>query len=239
MNKSWSNVFRSFVRKELTETFHSMILILLFSVIVSNLLQYVTMQAVIDLKLSDKETGYQLGNIMMYMSVIIILFVGHTLINRYIYEERTSKTIGVMLSGGMNKTAIWCAKLFVSILLCIVLLLIAVAINMVIAYVRFGVMVRFTAISAILTFITMPFLCFGVLSIISVAYWYFKNMNVFGMIFPIAAYLGIWNLSIKLVGIEIPQYIALISILVGVACFIVSAICLRMIPKERIAAATQ
>ena len=129
MSKRFQNVFRAFVRKELTETLHSMFWILLFSVIVSNVLQYVTMQAVSDLNLPPQETALQFGSIMMYMSVIIIMFVGHTLINRYIYEERTTKTIHVMLSGGMSKTAIWCAKLAVAFLLCMILLLLSVALR--------------------------------------------------------------------------------------------------------------
>ncbi|MBQ3941107.1 MAG: ABC transporter permease [Oscillospiraceae bacterium] len=239
MSKRFQNVFRAFVRKELTETLHSMFWILLFSVIVSNVLQYVTMQAVSDLNLPPQETALQFGSIMMYMSVIIIMFVGHTLINRYIYEERTTKTIHVMLSGGMSKTAIWCAKLAVAFLLCMILLLLSVALNFAVAYVRYGLIVKFTAMSAVMTFVTMPFLCFGILSLISVAYWYFKNMNLFGMIFPIVAYLGVWNLSIQLVGIKIPEYIVLISVLLGIGCFAAAAVCVRLIPKERIAGGTQ
>ena len=238
MNKNWRNVL-AFIKKELTETLHTMTPILLFSIVVTNLLQYVTMQAVMELGLPTEDSSIQLGSIMMYMSVIIILFVGHTLINRYMHEERTAKTINVMLSGGMNKTAIWSAKLFVAFLLCMVLLLLSVIANMVLAVVVFKLSIRFTVMSAVMTFITMPFLCFGVLSLISVAYWYFKNMSLFGLIFPIATYLGVWNLSIKLVGIEVPAYVALISVALGVGCIIAAAICLKMVPKERITSSTK
>lgn len=118
MNKNWRNVFLAFIKKELTETLHTMTPILLFSIVVTNVLQYVTMQNVMKLNLPAEDSSIQFGSIMMYMSVIIIImFVGHTLINRYMYEEKTAKTINVMLSGGMDKTAIWCAKLFVTFLL--------------------------------------------------------------------------------------------------------------------------
>ena len=60
-----------------------------------------------------------------------------------------------------------------------------------------------------------------------------------GLIFPIAAYLGVWNLSIKLVGIEVPTYVALISVVLGVGFFAIAAVCLNMIPKERIASSTK
>lgn len=239
MNKNWRNVFLAFIKKELTETLHTMTPILFFSIVVTNVLQYVTMQNVMKLNLPAEDSSIQFGSIMMYMSVIIIMFVGHTLINRYMYEEKTAKTINVMLSGGMDKTAIWCAKLFVTFLLCMVLLLLSVIANMIMAVVAFKLTIRFTVMSAVMTFVTMPFLCFGVLSLISVAYWYFKNMSLFGLIFPIAAYLGVWNLSIKLVGIEVPTYVALISVVLGVGFFAIAAVCLNMIPKERIASSTK
>ena len=105
MNKNWRNVFSAFIKKELTETLHTMTPILLFSIVVTNVLQYVTMQNVMKLNLPAEDSSIQFGSIMMYMSVIIIMFVGHTLINRYMYEEKTAKTINVMLSGGMDKTA--------------------------------------------------------------------------------------------------------------------------------------
>ena len=46
MNKNWRNVFLAFIKKELTETLHTMTPILLFSIVVTNVLQYVTMQNV-------------------------------------------------------------------------------------------------------------------------------------------------------------------------------------------------
>ena len=93
MNKNWRNVFLAFIKKELTETLHTMTPILLFSIVVTNVLQYVTMQNVMKLNLPAEDSSIQFGSIMMYMSVIIIMFVGHTLINRYMYEEKTAKQL--------------------------------------------------------------------------------------------------------------------------------------------------
>lgn len=65
MNKNWRNVFLAFIKKELTETLHTMTPILLFSIVVTNVLQYVTMQNVMKLNLpaedSSKLLGYQGG----------------------------------------------------------------------------------------------------------------------------------------------------------------------------------
>ena len=93
MNKNWRNVFLAFIKKELTETLHTMTPILFFSIVVTNVLQYVTMQNVMKLNLPAEDSSIQFGSIMMYMSVIIIMFVGHTLINRYMYEEKTAKQL--------------------------------------------------------------------------------------------------------------------------------------------------
>ena len=94
--------------------------------------------------------------------------------------------------------------------------------------------IRYTALSAALTFVTMPMLCFGLLSLISVAYWYFKNMDVFGILFPILAYMGIWNLSVQLAGSLIPGYLVVVSLAIGVSLFAVSFFLVSRIKKERI-----
>ena len=72
MNKNWRNVYLAFIKKELTETLHTMTPILLFSIVVTNVLQYVTMQNVMKLNLPAEDSSIQFGSIMMYMSVIIM-----------------------------------------------------------------------------------------------------------------------------------------------------------------------
>lgn len=233
--RPWGNTFTAIIKKELIETFKSMKAIMLLCVATSNLLQYITIQEVIKLGLSSSECALQLGSITIYMAVIIILFMGHTLVNRFIYEERKSKTINVLLSAGMPKTAIWSAKMVVTILVCSLILTVSILCNVAFIYFYFGILVRYTALSAVLTFVTMPILCYGVLALISVAYWYFYNMNVFGMIFPIVAYLGIWNLSIKLAGYFVPNSLLLISFLIGFVLFFVSFSLVKLISKERMA----
>ena len=78
---------------ELLETFRSMKTVMIMSIAMTNLLQYMTMEEVMKLHLDPDTTAVQLGSISMYMSVILILFVGHTLVNRYIYDERKCKAI--------------------------------------------------------------------------------------------------------------------------------------------------
>lgn len=234
MDKAWVNVFRAFIKKELLETFKSLKVVMFLSVAVSNLLQYMTIQEVMGLGLDQDSCAKQLGSISMYMSVIIILFMGHTLINRFIYEERRAKTINVLLATGMDKTAIWAAKMVVTILICTFLLIMSMLCNYLFILIYCGFPVKYTALSAVLTFVTMPIFCYGILSVISVAYWYFRNMNVFGMIFPIVAYLGIWNLSLKLAGYFIPSYLLVVSLLIGMFLFAISFALIKIIKKERI-----
>ncbi|RVU98473.1 hypothetical protein EII22_01300 [Coriobacteriales bacterium OH1046] len=234
MNRNWRAVFKAFVKKELLETFKSMKVIMLLSVITTNLLQFMTMEEVMKLGLDPDGTAIQLGSISMYMSVILILFVGHTLVNRYIYDERKNKAVQVMLASGADKTAIWLAKMAVAILISIVLLLLTIGLNAVFVSIYYHLDIRYTALSAALTFVAMPVLCFGMLSLISVAYWYFKNMNVFGMIFPIVAYIGIWNLSLLLAGSLVPGYLVAVSLAIGVGLFIFSYFLVSRIKKERI-----
>lgn len=59
-------------------------------------------------------------------------------------------------------------------------------------------------------------------------------MNVFGMIFPIVAYIGIWNLSLSLAGSLVPGYLVAVSLAIGVGLFIFSYFLVSRIKKERI-----
>lgn len=206
---------------------------MLLSVITTNLLQFMTMEEVMKLNLGPDGTAIQLGSISMYMSVILVLFVGHTLVNRYIYDERKNKAVQVMLASGADKTAIWLAKMAVAILISTALLL-TIGLNAVFASIYYHLDIRYTALSVALTFMAMPALCFGMLSLISVAYWYFKNMTVFGMIFPIVAYIGIWNLSLSLAGNLVPGYLVAVSLAIGIGLFIFSYFLVSRINKERI-----
>ncbi|AKT47764.1 hypothetical protein ADJ70_00250 [Olsenella sp. oral taxon 807] len=234
MSRNWSAVFKAFLKKELLETLRSMKTVMIMSIAMTNLLQYMTMEEVMKLHLDPDTTAVQLGSISMYMSVILILFVGHTLVNRYIYDERKCKAIHVVLASGADQTAIWLAKMAAAVLVSTVLLLLTVGLNAGFVSVYYHLSIRYTALSAALTFVTMPMLCFGLLSLISVAYWYFKNMDVFGILFPILAYMGIWNLSVQLAGSLIPGYLVVVSLAIGVGLFAVSFFLVSRIKKERI-----
>ena len=80
MSRNWSAVFKAFLKKELLETLRSMKTVMIMSIAMTNLLQYMTMEEVMKLHLDPDTTAVQLGSISMYMSVILILFVGHTLV---------------------------------------------------------------------------------------------------------------------------------------------------------------
>lgn len=154
-------------------------------------------------------------------------------INRFMYDERKGGTLDILLAAGLDKTAIWPGKMTVVLVICEVIILLAQLVNVIFSYVYFGVFIRFTSITGTLTFIAMPLLCCGILSLISVAYWYFKDMSMFGIAFPIISYLGIWNLSIKLVELSFPGYMVLLSLVLAVALIAFSGWTVKNIKKEK------
>lgn len=232
-DRNWLNVYMSVIKKELLEVSRTMKVIMLLSTIVPNVMQYLTMQEVMKLEMDKYNYGIYFGTISVYLVTIVILFTGHTLINRFMYDERKGGTLDVLLAAGMDKTAIWAGKMTVVILVCEVVILLAQAINVIFSYVYFGVYVRFTAISGTLTFLAMPLLCYGILSLVSVAYWYFNDLSWFGMAFPIISYLGIWNISIKLVEISFPGYMVLLALILAVAFISFSILMVKNIRKEK------
>ena len=177
MINNWWITWKAYVWKEMKEVLATMKATIFLCIATANLLQYMTIEEVIKLDLDKVTCALQLGSIEMYMVIIIVMFLGHTFINRFIYNERKSKTIHVMLASGMNKTAIWSAKMFVTIAITQLVTLTSVFINAVFIKMYYGIFIQFNSVSFILVFITIPFVCYGILALISITYWYFSNMN--------------------------------------------------------------
>ena len=232
-NKNWLNAYKSVMKKEFLEVAHTMKVILLLSVLVPNLLQYITMQEVLKLELDNYNTGLYFGTISVYLVTIVILFTGHTLISRFMYDERKGGTLDILLAAGLDKTAIWAGKMTVVAVVCEVMILLAQLINAVFSYFYFGVLIRFTAVAGILTFVAMPLLCYGILALISIAYWYFKDMSLFGIAFPILSYIGIWNISLKLVELTFPGYMVAVSLGLAILFIGFTVFTVQRIKRER------
>jgi hypothetical protein len=234
MTNNWKSTFLAFVKKEVWEIASSMKLIVILCIFVSNLLQYITIAEIekLDLTIAQKAEG--IGALLVYLVIIINLFLGHTLINRFVYEEKNNKTIQIMLASGMSKTAIWTAKMLVTILVCEIDSFLAIAVNYIMVYTLFGVSLTLTSTAAVLTFVTMPIFTFGILALISVGYNYFSNMGIFGMVFPLLAYLGIWNLSIQFATVLLPDILMLVSLLIGFFLIAVSMYLTKIMPNDKL-----
>lgn len=235
MVSNWWIIWKAYVWKEIREVLATMKATILLCIITANLLQYMTIEEVMKLNLDEKTCALQLGSIQMYLVIIIVMFLGHTLINRFIYNERKSKTIHVMLASGMGKTAIWSAKMFVTIAISEIVTWISLLVNLAFIKLYYGFTVEFNSISTILIFVTMPLVCYGILALISIAYWYFPNMNIFGMIFPMVAYLGTWNVALQLASKFVDEKLVIVSVGIGVITILLSMVLIKYIPKERIA----
>ena len=62
-----------------------------------------------------------------------------------------------------------------------------------------------------------------------------NQVNIFGMVFPMVAYLGTWNVALKLAGKFVDSKLLLASIGIGSVTIFVSMFLVKYIPKERIA----
>lgn len=235
MNKLWLSTFKAFIYKEFLEVLSTMKGLSLVCILTILVTQYATINQVVNSGMNKSIIEEQISFLMVYVVTMIFFFHGHTLIDRFIHEERMNKTIHVILASGMPKTAIWTAKMFVTIVTSEVISLLSVGLNIIMVRVVYNVSVKFNVISFLLVFVTVPILCFGILAIISVAYWYFKNVKIFGFLFPMIMFFGIWNLSIKLSNVLIPKIFLSISTIIGIILLYISFLLVKKIPKERIA----
>ncbi|WP_310602965.1 hypothetical protein [Anaerosporobacter sp.] len=234
--KKGRKCFVAFVNKEFMEVLLSMKFIIFLSIITSNMIQFMTDNEVVK-QMKDYDSNIisiQMGSMLIYLVVIVIMFVGHTLINRFIYEERKNKTIQVMLAHGMDIMQIWSAKMLVTVIVTQVTCWLTILSHIIFVKLYFNINITFNLTSGILTFITLPILCYAVLALVSICYWYFENMNIFSMIFPIISYLGIWNISMQLVKVFLPKYLIVISVALGILLFALSAFAIKRIKKEKI-----
>jgi hypothetical protein len=236
MRKLWFGTFYAYFKKEILETVTTMRVILLLSIFSSCVMQHVIVQAVEQVWVDNNTFSSQLGYLLIYLDLMLLLFFGHTLINRFVYEEKTQKTICIMLGSGMSKTAMWAAKLLATFLMSYAILLVSIASHMIVTKVIYGIWIQFTLISGLLVFFSIPMLCFGFLSLVSVAYWFFSNMQVFSFVFPLVTYLGIWNIAVKLVTLTYPVPLVFVTVLIGIICFLIAFVLVKHIPKERIIA---
>ncbi|WP_339310455.1 ABC transporter permease subunit [Paenibacillus sp. FSL M7-0896] len=226
---------KAVVWKESKEIMRSMKGVIILTILTTNVLQYVTVAPVINkTTMSDEMKAVQLSALTMYLSVLVVLFLGHTFINRFLNDERKDRTIQTLLANGIDQTSLWLGKMIVTVLYTFITLLLTIGLHILFIKVFFHLSISFTTLTFILSFIGMPALGFGILALLSTVYWYFNKVDIVSFLFPLVSYLGIWNLSIKLVDNFPTLMVLIISIIIGLCFIFASLFIINKIPKERI-----
>ncbi|NNU78608.1 ABC transporter permease subunit [Clostridium estertheticum] len=228
-------IIKVIVQKEIIDTIHTFGFFLIAIALGFNLCIYITDTKIIALKLSPEQLPYQLGLSMMYLMAMAILFLGTTLTSKLIYEEKRNKTMHMLLSMGITKEVVWMAKMCAIIVMCTLFSITTVLSHIAFVFVKFSILMKFNWMSFVIVFIMVPIIGYGFIAITSVAYMYFSKMNFVGMFIQIVPYLAIWEVSSKLIAYtNVPLYILILSVLIGIMLFALSFMLVRGISKERI-----
>lgn len=223
------------IQKEIKDTLRTLGWFLIAIILCFNLCIYITDTQIIELGLPKEQVPYQLGLSMMYLVAMAVLFLGTTLTNKMIYEEKRTKTMHMLLGMGLSQGVVWAGKIAAIILMSHIFGLINVLVHAGFIAVKFGIVVKFNGMSLVMVFLAIPILCYGFTAMISVAYMYFSKMNIAGMFFQIVPYLAVWEISAKLVQYtQVPVFIMLLALGIGVAAIVLSAILIMGMSKERI-----
>ncbi|MBE6841561.1 MAG: hypothetical protein E7510_01885 [Ruminococcus sp.] len=223
------------VKKEIIDCVRTLKFVLLAGMVCFNICMYATETTIFEMFNNESVLCKQLGINMMYLAAMSILFLGSALVNKLTYEEKKNKTIHMLLSMGIPTVTIWISKMIAIVIMCAVYSILNLAIHVVFLKIISGHFVSFTMMSAVMTFITIPILCYGFLFIVSIAFMYFSKMNVIGMLIQIVPYLGVWEISQKLIEYTtIPTLIVICSFGIGFVLMFISAMIVRKIPKEKI-----
>ncbi|AIQ10962.1 ABC transporter permease [Paenibacillus durus] len=226
---------KAVIWKENKEILRSMKGVFLLTIVTTNVLQYITVSPLLNrTDISGEMKATQFGALTMYLSVLVVLFLGHTFINRFLNDERKDKTIQILLANGIDKRSLWFGKMTITVLYTFIALIFTVLLHILFMKIAFNVDFKYTLLTFFLTFVSMPMLGFGTLALLSIVYWYFNKVDIISFLFPLISYLGIWNLSIKLIYNFPSLIVCLISTAIGILAIFTASIVVNRIPKERI-----
>lgn len=228
-------LIKTIIQKEIMDTIRTLGWFLIAIVLCFNLCIYITDTQIIELGLPEEQVPYQLGLSMMYLVAMAVLFLGTTLTNKMIYEEKRTKTMHMLLGMGLPQGVVWLGKICAIIFMSHIFGLINVLVHVILIAFKFGIVVKFNGMSLVMVFLAIPVLCYGFTAVVSVAYMYFSKMNIAGMFFQIVPYLAVWEISAKLIQYtQVPVFIMLLALAIGVAALVISAVLVTGMSKERI-----
>jgi len=227
--------FRAVVWKEALESVRTLKYLLVLTVLLVIVMMYLPVSTILNAQgLSAQAKGVLLGSTSLYIPLMIIPVVGNTAVYRALYEERRNRTIQILLAFGVPPSDLWLGKLTVAVAIsCLTSLITILGYNLA-ARLLTGISVIMEMKLWLIVLIVMPILAIGALALISVAYWWLRSGQAIGMLFPMVAFLGGWNLSLKYC-LEYPTLqISIVSLLAGLILVAVSYIGVSFISKERI-----
>ncbi|MBR3834845.1 MAG: hypothetical protein IKJ73_11030 [Lachnospiraceae bacterium] len=228
-------MIRVIIKKEIVDTFRTLGLFLVALTLCFNLCIYITDTQIIELGLPADVVPYQLGLSMMYLMAMTALFLGTTLTNKMIYEEKRTKTMHMILGMGVPKEVMWLGKILAIVIMCALFGVMNILVHVLFVWVKFGILMKFNSMAITMVFITVPLLCYGFIALASVAYMYFSRMNIVGMFIQIVPYLAVWEVSSELIKFtQVPIYVMLLSLGIGVVALLVSMLLVCGMSKERI-----
>lgn len=228
-------MIRVIIKKEIVDTFRTLGLFLVALILCFNLCIYITDTQIIELGLPADVVPYQLGLSMMYLMAMTALFLGTTLTNKMIYEEKRTKTMHMILGMGVPKEVMWLGKILAIVIMCALFGVMNILVHVLFVWVKFGILMKFNSMAITMVFITVPLLCYGFIALASVAYMYFSRMNIVGMFIQIVPYLAVWEVSSELIKFtQVPIYVMLLSLGIGVVALLVSMLLVCGMSKERI-----
>jgi len=216
MNKINNFRIKAIMWKEAIEIKRSSLIYIIGTIVFVVVMQVMASKQLLDnkdLPVASKEM--LLGYSIIYISIMCIPFLGSTLLSRLMYEERLDSAVHVLLATGVDQITIWLGKMIITYLVTYIVFVCSALTYYLYIYISYGYSMIINFNIFVTSFIVMPFLSFGFLSILGYMYWVIKNPQIFGMIFPIAFTMGGWNVAIKY--IEKPPTTLAIIIVMAVA----------------------
>lgn len=234
MNTNWINLNKSIMWKEIieyTRSFNAVVPLMVATVII---VQYFFACQILNSHAIQNIKELTIMNLMVYLPLMLVPLVGNNFLRRSIYEERKSYALHNILAYGIPPTALWNSKFWCASIISYLWSVLSIICFTVILYFRNHFIINMNISIFFLVFLAIPVLAMGILSLMSVFYWAFRNVDIIALVYTYVTLFGVWFFSLKMGNNNCSFLSGIIALIIGFAIIVSSLVVVHFISKERI-----
>lgn len=203
----------SLARKEMRESFRTVRLYVLLTLIYSTFLQWFIIRNYVSMLASNPEAlrmGASLS--LMYVALMVIPFFANTMLTRSLVEERIKQSLMPLLATGINPGVVWLTKLLTASAVSYLVALVSVLVDILMIRFYFQLEVVLTVPILVSALFFSPLMALGLLAIMAFLFWTVRQANFVAAFLPVVISLGVWSYVSSRPATEAVLYLILLAL---------------------------